>query len=70
MTFRILPYFIFLVRKDMFIFADILTRKDLTDCTPLKKNAKTELLSQREVILKSFQKANLNGLFFYLRICK
>jgi len=50
MTFRILPYFIFLVRKDIFIFADILTRKDLTDCTPLKKNAKTELLSQREVI--------------------
>ena len=50
MTFRILPYFIFLVRKDMFIFVYILTRKDLTDCTPLKKNAKTELLSQREVI--------------------
>ena len=39
-------------------------RKDLTDCTPRKKNAKTELLSIREVIFKILPESKLKWPIF------
>lgn len=42
-------------------------RKDLTDCTPRKKNAKTELLSLSEVIFKVLPESKLKWPIFLLQ---